>query len=161
MSTLVFDYEKLHDAVVLLLDPKHGPVREQLCRERIREIDHRRPARFYRAQEPLNELMHVAEQNKNKVLMLLDMVASRRDKTAEAVKAAAPTVTTARANWAKRMSGDPKAGLELRYTLRSCCTTKPTTASRNRLVAKRFRQMGRRAKSLYFQGWSASFCLAG
>lgn len=104
MTTLVFNYEKLHDAVVLLLDPKHGPIREKLCRDRIREIDHRRPARFYRAQEPLNELMHVAEQNKNQALQLLDMAASRRDKTAEAVKAAAPTVSTARANWAKRMS---------------------------------------------------------
>jgi hypothetical protein len=91
-----FDKDRLRRAVVLLLDSRWGPNREQRVREAVGMLPKRtRP--FTGAVEALNELMVVAKQKPLVVLDILDKSAAQRKKLAEKAVKAAPKEAQRRA----------------------------------------------------------------
>lgn len=102
MSTIYYDADRLHQAVVLLFSKRFGAERSKILREKILELP-RHPAKYLRQIEPLNEILVVAKQDKIKALDLLDLVDKRREQMIAAAEKAAPELTEKRARWAESM----------------------------------------------------------
>ena len=82
MAQIYYDFERLRQAVVILLNMKFGEERSAKLRLRIERIPARTQS-FYQNLEPLNEFLLVARQSKSKALELLDLVDARREKFIE------------------------------------------------------------------------------
>lgn len=94
LPTIQYDHDRLHKAVLLLLDYRFGPGREQRVREAIQLLP--KSTRFTRTLEPLNEIMRVAKQSPNKALALLEPVDRERNRLEKEKRAATPIITKKR-----------------------------------------------------------------
>ena len=94
LPTIQYDHDRLNKAVLLLLDYRFGPGREQRVREAIQLLP--KCTRFTRTLEPLNEIMRVAKQSPNKALTLLEPVDRERNRLEKDKRAATPIITKKR-----------------------------------------------------------------
>lgn len=78
MTTIHYDYERLRQAVVLLLDLRYGKTRSEKLRGSI--MSDRRPDRFQKPIAALNEFFVLASQSRVKALELLDLTDRRRER---------------------------------------------------------------------------------
>lgn len=76
MKQIVYDYDRLREAIVLLLSARFGESREQRVREAIALLPKGRG--FTRTIEPLNEIIRIARQSPTKALDILDLVPRKR-----------------------------------------------------------------------------------
>lgn len=97
MKQLVYDYQRLREAIVLVLDPRYGPSREQRVREAIAKLPHNRQF-FWKAIEPLNEIVAVARQSPTKAQDILDMASRKRGQLQAQREKATPLDTKRRAH---------------------------------------------------------------
>lgn len=91
MKQIIYDYKRLREAIVLLLDYRFGARREQNVREAIKDLRHAR--KFTRTIEPLNELIKVAKQSPTKALDILEPIARKREELEQQRRAATPNLT--------------------------------------------------------------------
>lgn len=91
MKQILYDHQRLREAIVLLLDYRFGERREQHVREAIKDL--RKARKFNRTIEPLNEIIRVAKQSPTKALDLLAPVARKREELEQKRRAATPNLT--------------------------------------------------------------------
>ena len=78
MATISYDHDRLRRAVVLLLSQRFGEGRAAFLQQKIESMPEKRPHRYQKPLEDLNEFLLVAYQSRSKALELLDLVNSRR-----------------------------------------------------------------------------------
>ena len=113
---IYYNYERLRQAVVLLLSRRFGNKRSTELRRKIEAMP-RRPSRYQKPIEELNEFLLLAHQSKDKALELLDLIDRRRPVLLEAIRANDPEQQERRDSWAKRMR-DYRARLSFAVKIR-------------------------------------------
>lgn len=98
---LYYNHERLRRAVVLLLGYRWGESRSKKLRQKIEAMPDRRPTRFQKPIEELNEFLLLAHQSKAKALELLDLIDLRRPKVLREVGLVTPERENRRTKWAE------------------------------------------------------------
>lgn len=116
MTTIIYDHDRLRRALELLLDGRFGAERAKLLREKIAIVPGR-TVKYYRAVEPLNEIVSIARQNKLKAIDLVDRADALRATAARRLQREAPQVLAKRKNWAEQARAN-RARLNLAADIR-------------------------------------------